>query len=1070
MRSGVSFYLHLKSTEPRPINRLAGFVIESIAWNKRDCTDDETGDILIGTKRGQIYVSNLSAGKKKIPARVVLDVRLPVCGLHIEHFPFAGSWDGEVKIFVMAVTARPTRYYEFVGGSDLDALFAVYRTDGVEDSSKLLGNFSGTTEGALGKSKRGIYTSELFDGSIGGGSFNTRLAQYMELPSNLERSELHFFSRLQKIHGQATAKTFAVLTDVGVYHGRLQFSSQNPGDKVVMDETLLPISSNADSFAMTEFHFVLIDRKSNSISVTNALDERTAFERTFDVDQEGRLLGVVGDPLHSTLWVFTDAHIFQLAVVDESRYVWQIYLDKASHGEAEHFGTALKFCTTDSQREAVTLAQANFYFKRGSFKLASKYFAISTISFEEAALKLINAGQTAALELYLQEVLLQCDEEKRNVSRVTDAGQVPSYNDSTNRQSENLYGGTFQVSKNNKKVMNLSAQQTMLCTWLTEILLGNIDEAENHDDIEEMEQGVSALKHFLKERHGMGQLDQVTTASLIEAHGRRDLILFYARLTKDYETLISHHILQCDYHEAVQVLSNLNAEMIVNMRLTSGFRHNDIAKDGFNRNKCSPSQYVSKEELTKLFCKYSLVLMEHVPKITVDTWIEAPWLDPVLFIPALIKYSEARHRHGTTKIISMDNNSEKNYMEYESLKSIKGNEAVRYLKFIIEVVGSKSMAIHNYLISIYARISPLEVSDTVGNEKVLAAPRGTNMAVDAVIQQQHPLLHFITKYSKEPFFDVQYALRVCSVSKQTKACALLYELLGCHSEAVTVALSSDPPLLNLAKQCANSSRDRDERRKLWLQIAEMTIKGAGRNRPKSQLKSGNDDFNLAVGEDIAKDIAKAVEILSECQEANLTDNDNTPLLRIEDVLPFFPPFDVIDDFKLAICQSLRNYNGLASALDDEMTEYTETAKRIRYDLDSLGDRYGFVGGTQTCEICGDSVLGRPFFLFPCTHVFHCDCLENEMKLHVPMSERKKTEKLQKKLSNLLSDTTSQNVSMEGKLAEIEQTRNEIESIVASECLYCSDIMIESVSEPFVASLEMEAGENWGIQITVPSIP
>lgn len=51
------------------------------------------------------------------------------------------------------------------------------------------------------------------------------------------------------------------------------------------------------------------------------------------------------------------------------------------------------------------------------------------------------------------------------------------------------------------------------------------------------------------------------------------------------------------------------------------------------------------------------------------------------------------------------------------------------------------------------------------------------------------------------------------------------------------------------------------------------------------------------------------------------------LLKIEDILPFFPDFVTIDNFKAAITDSLTRYNKQIQELKGEMDEATEIAGR-----------------------------------------------------------------------------------------------------------------------------------------------
>jgi hypothetical protein len=73
------------------------------------------------------------------------------------------------------------------------------------------------------------------------------------------------------------------------------------------------------------------------------------------------------------------------------------------------------------------------------------------------------------------------------------------------------------------------------------------------------------------------------------------------------------------------------------------------------------------------------------------------------------------------------------------------------------------------------------------------------------------------------------------------------------------------------------------------------------------------------------------------------DSDGADQLKIEDILPFFPDFVKIADFKDEICDSLDQYNAHIEKLKKEMDEYTQNANMIRKDITQLRNRFGYVG-------------------------------------------------------------------------------------------------------------------------------
>lgn len=102
--------------------------------------------------------------------------------------------------------------------------------------------------------------------------------------------------------------------------------------------------------------------------------------------------------------------------------------------------------------------------------------------------------------------------------------------------------------------------------------------------------------------------------------------------------------------------------------------------------------------------------------------------------------------------------------------------------------------------------------------------------------------------------------------------------------------------------------------------------------------------------------------------------ENTDLLKIEDILPFFPDFVVIDDFKDEICNALEGYSAHIETLKGEMEEATQNAEAIKKDIAELKNRFVTVEAGERCSKCSYPLLTRQFYVFPCQHSFHADCL------------------------------------------------------------------------------------------------
>jgi hypothetical protein len=117
--------------------------------------------------------------------------------------------------------------------------------------------------------------------------------------------------------------------------------------------------------------------------------------------------------------------------------------------------------------------------------------------------------------------------------------------------------------------------------------------------------------------------------------------------------------------------------------------------------------------------------------------------------------------------------------------------------------------------------------------------------------------------------------------------------------------------------------------------------------------------------------------------------ENTDLLKIEDILPFFPDFVVIDDFKEEICNALEGYAAHIDELKSEMDDATKNAQAIKSDIAVLKTRFVTIDAGERCSSCGNALLTRQFYVFPCQHTFHADCLiglvrSRDCPLHLPV--------------------------------------------------------------------------------------
>nr|VDD55944.1 unnamed protein product [Brassica oleracea] len=406
-------------------------------------------------------------------------------------------------------------------------------------------------------------------------------------------------------------------------------------------------------------------------------------------------------------------------------------------------------------------------------------------------------------------------------------------------------------------------------------------------------------------------------------------------------------------------------------------------------------------------------------------------------------------------------------MRYSSEPHAKNetHEVIKYLEFCVHQLHNEDPGIHNLLLSLYAKQ-----------------------------EDDSALLRFLQcKFGKgrengpEFFYDPKYALRLCLKEKRSRACVHIYSMMSMHEEAVALALQIDPELA--MAEADKVEDDEDLRKKLWLMIAKHVVK---------QEKGAK-----------RENIRKAIAFLKE------TDG----LLKIEDILPFFPDFALIDDFKVsklvlsskhtnalswgnkvaiplllfcsipfvqeAICSSLEDYNKQIEQLKEEMNDATRGADNIRNDISALTQRYAVIDREEECGVCKRKILTMtgdfrmahgyfsagplaPFYVFPCGHSFHAQCLITHVTSCAHEEQAEHILDLQKQLTllgsepprNIIGNRSDEPIT---STTTADKLRSELDDAIASECPFCGELMINEITLPFIKPEETQHSASWDLR-------
>ncbi|KAI9017410.1 Pep3/Vps18/deep orange family-domain-containing protein [Gaertneriomyces semiglobifer] len=708
------------------------------------------------------------------------------------------------------------------------------------------------------------FIGNVADGDVDRGMFAELFRAYedhpasvQEMPGDRQDSDLQFWSPFIKETGYPSMpKSFGWLADPGLYCGDLVFGNQAIGDSVINNAQLLPYPRASEGHDGTS-----TDSPQTSIATASPLAiSITEFHYVLLYDTTVKAVNALNGEVDYTETIPLEFGEFVLGMsVDSIKSTYWIYTNLALY----------ELIITDEDRDIWGI-----YLTRKSFDAALSYaktpaqkerviIAQADYHFSHQRYMLSATYYARSSSISFEEVVLKFIENDEREA-------LKHY---LLQKLESLRGqGMTQV--------------TLISTWLVEIFVNRLNElrdelhnaratftnmsrapelntnlTEAESDLRRLEEentiALDDFRQFL--RKYKTRLDHRTTANIIESHGRTDDLLFFLELVGDNEKVISHYLQQHNYHKALEIVSHQNK--------------------------------------VDVWYKFSPALMEQIPFETVNAWIRNPNLNPRHLLPALLKYDAGM------SLGKSGNEGE--------------NQAVRYLKYVIEKLGNTDGAVHNYLIGEYVK------NCKSGNE--------------------NSLLEFLKSQKDHPHFSLPHAMRLTTRHNLSHSTIYIYSLMSLPEAAVQLSLATHN--LPLAQQNANHpSLPPEGRKKLWLQIARYVIHQK-------------------------RDIPTALQFLRESE-----------CLKIEDILPLFPDFVTIDSFKDELLSALASYDERVEELRGLMDEAMQSAESIRIDVRELRHRYAVVEAGSLCKECQQPVLTRGFYIFGCGCAWHGSCLADHVSM------------------------------------------------------------------------------------------
>eukprot|EP01037_Dinobryon_pediforme_P032678 gene32678-37738_t len=149
----------------------------------------------------------------------------------------------------------------------------------------------------------------------------------------------------------------------------------------------------------------------------------------------------------------------------------------------------------------------------------------------------------------------------------------------------------------------------------------------------------------------------------------------------------------------------------------------------------------------------------------------------------------------------------------------------------------------------------------------------------------------------------------------------------------------------------------------------------------------------------------------------------------------------LDSTAMAALERTEGLRAEVLAMREDMMRLAESVDHTVQELEAMKNRcYTLSSNYHRCETCHDLLLGKQFYLFPCSHGFHCDCLIQQAPRILSPA--------QYQAFAVLADAMKTLTSGRGKefdhrtRMQVENIQAEMDNYVAADCPLCGYAMIQ----------------------------
>ncbi|CCC69298.1 hypothetical protein NCAS_0C03080 [Naumovozyma castellii] len=539
--------------------------------------------------------------------------------------------------------------------------------------------------------------------------------------------------------------SFAWVTNTGIIFGDLTNDTNNDNQtnhnqlsnaKVFLNVELSESNHCIKDIMLTQFHIIIL--RGPILTIINKLNNKVIFEES--IMDASKMLGLAADHQQdtedSTFWCYSNNNIYEIILNDEANSVWKLLC------EQEKFDLAL-------------------------------------------SLKGLNKFQKSDINLYKGEKLLlglpsertlaaNCLGHSFSLPITSIALKIMNIDHDDDNEEANVTLHTYLMTKLDTLDKTNEVQQIILSTWIVWIFMQRLNELDEKINIEKNINGITNLQKSKKQlieqlnqflTDHLDCIDKDTVYQIFHKQNRKQILLDFANLIKDYQYVLKYWIRLENWYESLKVLLYLKDPILV--------------------------------------YKYSDVLLINSPDATINTWMKIDNINVIELIPSILNYYTNFQKQNSGIILQNSYHTE--------------NYALTYLKWYIKNYYHNDN-VNDSIIYNTALYMMIAANGTI--VEPLKKLNVDDLSMEETFEQQ--VIQFLRMYKGN--YDTDFILRLSLKFKRVNVSIFLYTQLKLYDDAVTLAL--DNKMVDAAKLVVNDPTLQDDnklKKELWLRIAKVLL-------------------------------------------------------------------------------------------------------------------------------------------------------------------------------------------------------------------------------------------------------